>query len=31
MYFGAPTEYGDILRQWREDGKLSGTTQQREG
>jgi cation diffusion facilitator CzcD-associated flavoprotein CzcO len=31
MYFGSPTEYGDILRQWREDGKLSGTTQQREG
>ena len=31
MYFGSPTEYGDILRDWRENGKLAGTTQQREG
>ncbi|CAB4337660.1 MAG: NAD(P)-binding protein [Actinobacteria bacterium] len=31
MYFGAPTEYGDILREWRESGTLTGTTQQREG
>lgn len=26
MYFGAPTEYGDILREWRAGGDLVGTT-----
>ena len=31
MYFGSPTEYGDILRGWRDDGSFSGTTRQREG